>query len=558
MKKYLYMDFIYIYIEICKLMSSKIFFKNKVNIENDLQCTLECQYSDENNPSFILKNICGSKKIELLGSDVYEMDLNLLFSDNFRKIHNSFMIDILKYREKSKFWDKFINGKMNRIVNIINPITKYEYGVKLNIIFNYQEKDKMIFNVIFTDVSIINKIINNTGLLTHDLRSIIKSARNIVSSIESDLNFDLNLDLKKKNEDNFSTLKELLEEAYQMCSKSRTKIIIENINKTGSALFKNVKIYLEMTKYIKKIKKIFPNVKFVSNIKTNICITAIQNDTLWHLFLNIIKNAINAESNEILIIIDNNEHEELLMTIKDNGHGMSESTKLNFLSRKLPMTLKNHQQIDSNRGEGFLLSYKEWVNIGGFVSILSSEINIGTEFLIKIKGIFDDDNFVLNKTELNLIQNIIGKTEKKKILLIDDCLLNLKILSLKIIKFIDEEYKHSNFPILTSEQWQNTGIITIEIDKYIFILLSNGMYGKDIGIMLEPNIIITDIQMPLLNGIQMIKELLENGIKSKILINSAFSDKEDIEILEIIEKYNIEFIEKGSNYDFVEKTFGSF
>lgn len=541
-------------------MSSKIFFKNKVHIENDLQCTLECNCYDENNPSFILKNIYGSKKIELLGSDVYEIDLNLLFSDNFRKIHNSFMIDILKYREKSKFWDSFINGKMNRIVNIINPITKYEYGVKLNITFNYQENEKVVFDIIFTDVSIINKIINNTGLLTHDLRSIIKSAQNIVSSIESDLNFDSNqdFDLKKKYEDNFSTLKELLVEAHQMCSKSRTKIIIENINNTGSGLFKNVKMYLEMSKYIKKIKKIFPNVKFISNIKTNICITVIQNDTLWHLFLNIIKNAINAGSNEILIIVDNDEHEELVITIKDNGHGMSESTKLNFLSRKLPMTLKNNQQIDSNRGEGFLLSYKEWVNIGGFVSILSSEINIGTEFLIKIKGMYDNDNFILNKTQLSSIQNIIEKTDTIKILLIDDCLLNLKILSLKIIKFIDKEYKHSNFPILTSEQWQNTGIIIIEIDKYIFILLSNGMYGKDISMMLEPNIIITDIQMPLLNGIQMIKELLEYGIKSKILINSAFSDKEDQEILELIEKHNIEFIEKGSNYNFVEKIFDSF
>lgn len=541
-------------------MSSKIFFKNKVHIENDLQCTLECNCYDENNPSFILKNIYGSKKIELLGSDVYEIDLNLLFSDNFRKIHNSFIIDILKYREKSKFWDSFINGKMNRIVNIINPITKYEYGVKLNITFNYQENEKVVFDIIFTDVSIINKIINNTGLLTHDLRSIIKSAQNIVSSIESDLNFDSNqdFDLKKKYEDNFSTLKELLVEAHQMCSKSRTKIIIENINNTGSGLFKNVKMYLEMSKYIKKIKKIFPNVKFISNIKTNICITVIQNDTLWHLFLNIIKNAINAGSNEILIIVDNDEHEELVITIKDNGHGMSESTKLNFLSRKLPMTLKNNQQIDSNRGEGFLLSYKEWVNIGGFVSILSSEINIGTEFLIKIKGMYDNDNFILNKTQLSSIQNIIEKTDTIKILLIDDCLLNLKILSLKIIKFIDKEYKHSNFPILTSEQWQNTGIIIIEIDKYIFILLSNGMYGKDISMMLEPNIIITDIQMPLLNGIQMIKELLEYGIKSKILINSAFSDKEDQEILELIEKHNIEFIEKGSNYNFVEKIFDSF
>jgi len=293
-------------------MSSKIFFKNKVHIENDLQCTLECNCYDENNPSFILKNIYGSKKIELLGSDVYEIDLTLLFSDNFRNIHTSFIISILKYRDTSKFWDSFINGQMNRLVNILNPITKYDYGVTFNITFTYQENATVVFDIIFTDVSIINKIINNTGLLTHDLRSIIKSAQNIVSIIESDSNSNStsnsNSNSNIKNyEENFSTLKELLEEAYLMCSKSRTKIIMDNISKPESKMFLNIKMYLEISKYIKKIKKIFPNIKFNLNIKTNICISSIHNDTLWHLFLNIIKNAINANSTEISILIDDDE-----------------------------------------------------------------------------------------------------------------------------------------------------------------------------------------------------------------------------------------------------------
>jgi hypothetical protein len=226
-------------------MSLKNLFSNKINIEHDIQCILECKLDDDLNSSFILKNITGSKKIELLGSDVCEMDLNLLFSDNFRQIHNNFMLDILKNRDKSKFWDLFVNGKMNRIVNIINPITKFEYGVKLNIIFNSQEKNKVLFDVFFTDVSIINKVINNTGLLTHDLRSIIKSAQNIVSVIQSNYNFN-------NNDENFSTLNELLDEAFRMCSKSRNKIIMENINKGEIKIFIHMKMYLEISKYIRK------------------------------------------------------------------------------------------------------------------------------------------------------------------------------------------------------------------------------------------------------------------------------------------------------------------
>ena len=116
---------------------------------------------------------------------------------------------------------------------------------------------------------------------------------------------------------------------------------------------------------------------------------------------------------------------------------------------------------------------------------------------------------------------------------------------------MDPDYKHLNFPILTSEQWQNIGIIQINTDTHIFLLLSNGLYGKELSMMIEPSIIITDIQMPELNGIQMVNSLLEYGIKSKIFFNSAYdNDKDNNEIIELVQKNNIKFIEKGTNFDF--------
>jgi CheY-like chemotaxis protein len=234
---------------------------------------------------------------------------------------------------------------------------------------------------------------------------------------------------------------------------------------------------------------------------------------------------------------------------------MSKSAKLNFFSRKLPEKIKDDEKIDSNRGEGFLLSYYEWINLGGTVNVLNSEINIGTEFLIKIKGLYENEKFILTKTQINLINEILNTQNKKKVLLIDDSLLNLKILSLKIIRETDKNYKHSNFPTLTPDEWQNIGIIQIENDEFVFLLLSNGMYGREISMIIEPELIITDIQMPALNGIEMIKDLLKYNIKTKIIINSAYLDKDNEEINGLIQKNNIMFIEKGSNYDFIKKIF---
>ena len=547
-----------------KIFSSKVNNTNKINIEYDLQCTLECISHDQNNSSFILKNINGSKKMDLLGSDVNEMDLNLLFSDNFRQIHNNFMVDILRNREKSKFWNFILSGKMNRMVNIINPINKFEYIVKLKILFNSQDEKKILFDIIFTDVNIVNKIMSNTVLLSHDLKTFIKSAQNIATLIENNLNSNPNFNFKNDNE-NLSTLKELLNEAYTMCSKSTTKLTIENIYKKKSKMFENVKIYLEIPKFLKKISNLFTNVQFNLDIKTNICISSLQNDVLLHLILNIIKNSTDANSTKILIILDDNEDNELLLYIKDNGNIISDALKSKLFSVKFSQkntddSLNNPYSISNvktstNIEDGFILAYYEWKNLGGFVNIISNEFIISNEYEIKIKGIYQIDNFTLNKTQLKLINDILQETNKKIILLIDDSLLNLKLLSLKMIRFLDKNYKHSNFPILTPEQWQSEGIIQININDYIILLLANGMYGKDISIIINPNIIITDIQMPQLNGIQMLKFLLANGIQSKLYINSAFSNKDDEEINELIYKYNITFIEKGGDMSFIEKLF---
>lgn len=534
-------------LEHLRFMNLSNFFAKKIHVENDLEGTLECECINDVTPSFILKNIVGSKKLELLGSDINEIDLNMLLPDNFRKMHNVFITDILKNRENSGYWNLFREGKMNRPVNIINPVTKSEYTVKLNITLKSQAENKVVFLVIFTDINIINKIINTTSLLTHDLRSIIKSAQHVLSTIEAE-------STSKHNEENFAMLNELLEEAYQMCSKSRCKILTENIHHTDSFLSHDIKIYLEISKYLKKIRKIFTNINFEVQIRTNICIKESYCDTLWHLFLNITKNAVNANSTHIIIYVNNNEENELLIRVKDNGNGMSESTKINFFSRKLP---ENHiaQEIEANRGEGFLLSYKEFVTLGGTVILYGSEIGAGTEFIIKLNGTFETENFVLSVANIVQIQNILNKTEKKVVLLVDDSLLNLKILSLKLIKHLNRNYTHFNFPILTVDEWQNTGIINIEINSYIFVLASNGMFGKEIAMMLNPVFIISDIEMPLLNGIQMIKELLNYKINSRILINSAYVDENDVEISQLIQKNNIQFIEKGSNYDFVETLF---
>jgi response regulator of citrate/malate metabolism len=82
------------------------------------------------------------------------------------------------------------------------------------------------------------------------------------------------------------------------------------------------------------------------------------------------------------------------------------------------------------------------------------------------------------------------------------------------------------------------------------ILAANGMYGKEISQMIKTDIIIADIQMPQLNGIDMIKYMIANGVKSKIFINSAAVDNDNEDIIELVKNTQITFVEKG-NFDWI-------
>jgi CheY-like chemotaxis protein len=304
----------------------------------------------------------------------------------------------------------------------------------------------------------------------------------------------------------------------------------------------------------------------------NVKILKIQIDNLWHLLLNIIKNAVNAQSTKVTINIcekDSNltntntntnsiYNTNLLIYITDNGIGMDKHIVSNFFNRPLPtynITTINEMPIESNRGEGFILAYREWKNNGGDVEIINSTIGQGTKFLLTINGIIDLTDFSLNENQLYFLTDTINKTNKKIILLIDDLMLNLKIMCHKLIKCINtnsNQLDGINFPTMSRDEWQNQGIHHIELEDHIFIFAANGMYGKEIVFLINEKIdvIVTDIQMPQLNGIDMIKCLLDTGIKTKIYINSGIVEKGDNDIIEILTNEQISYIEKGSNIDY--------
>jgi two-component system, response regulator YesN len=82
--------------------------------------------------------------------------------------------------------------------------------------------------------------------------------------------------------------------------------------------------------------------------------------------------------------------------------------------------------------------------------------------------------------------------------------------------------------IIDDEPWTRTVIKHLgkwsQLGLEIVAEASDGKYGYELISRLRPDIIITDIEMPHLNGIELLKLLRKDGINAKVLIVSGFDD----------------------------------
>jgi two-component system, response regulator YesN len=90
-------------------------------------------------------------------------------------------------------------------------------------------------------------------------------------------------------------------------------------------------------------------------------------------------------------------------------------------------------------------------------------------------------------------------------------------LSYKVIIIDDEEWTRKVIKHLG--KWSELGIEVVAE-------ASDGKYGYELISRLQPDIIITDIKMPHLNGIDLLRKIREEGNTAKVLIVSGFDDFE--------------------------------
>lgn len=122
--------------------------------------------------------------------------------------------------------------------------------------------------------------------------------------------------------------------------------------------------------------------------------------------------------------------------------------------------------------------------------------------------------------------------------------------------------RFQDFTILYVEDNDGVRAINLRILKRLFketFEAKDGKEGFNLYLKKRPNIILTDIKMPKLNGIELAQKIRENDSETKIIISTAFSDaKYLLEAVELnLERYLIKPLTKRNLIPALEKAISS-
>ncbi|TDE03498.1 response regulator [Flavobacterium hiemivividum] len=215
------------------------------------------------------------------------------------------------------------------------------------------------------------------------------------------------------------------------------------------------------------------------------------------IIINLINNALKFTNNgEVnikadLVKIENKAH-YIEFNIQDNGIGIAEEDQGKIFDKFVQIGRK---EIDY-QGTGLGLSIvKRLLELFGSTISLKSKIEEGTTFTFTIA--FDHDP--IRTVELiNKIQVDLTASEIFNVLVVDDNKIN-QLITKKII--LNNNYK------CTVVESGMAALAIVEMEKFDVILM--------------------DINMPLMNGFETTKRLRQNGIKTPVIALTAF-DKEEI------------------------------
>lgn len=253
-------------------------------------------------------------------------------------------------------------------------------------------------------------------------------------------------------------------------------------------------------------------------------------------FFNLISNAFKfTPANSFIHVIINTDSNQLVVQVKDGGSGISKE-KINTIFDRF--STYNDSSIDNTSGTGIGLSLtQEYVSLHDGIVDVESTVGVGTTFSVKLKTGLNhfgpQTEYIIHEEQTaskecsqqqedeTVTEQQAGDT-KISILLVED----------------NQELREFLKKVLTPQ--------------YRVLEAEDGQQGIQVAHQEQPDMIISDLMMPKLNGLDMVKRLKEDENSSHIPI-ILLTAKSDIESkLSALEYGADDYITKPFNATYLE------
>lgn len=450
--------------------------------DEDFSCRLICQRS-WNCWIFTIDNIIGNKKHEILGT-ITSVPLNVLIIEDMRDAVIKELTNICKFS------------------NIL--ISSYNIRVILRSLFN-----GCLYGTELQLQSIkTNFCTKRFFMKLNKIRMISETVRDINSRIMFQSILSITDELKKAQNDeereNFVSILNLIaSEGISLCTDIKTNIKIQ----------KDEPIYMKLPKFIHRIK-------FIAD--ANVTCTCDSNFVCSK-----------QDFSSIQLMINCIIHSCIPINILDvNIHISNFENKIYFIFIFFGQ-FDSLEKLDC-LGEDFLKISQEWKTKGNSISTRKTLTNdLKVEF--QCEGNISD--FSLTVYDLSILK---FSNAKKIILIVDDSLVSLKMLFHSILKYFKYQSNFLSLDFSTS----NYIVFDSQFEDYILIFSMSSIYAKHIYTVVNCYCVITDINMPNIDGYELIEFFRELNYRQKIFINSGLSQKTIFDRLANIQ--DLFFLSKGT------------
>lgn len=276
-----------------------------------------------------------------------------------------------------------------------------------------------------------------------------------------------------------------------------------------------LRIYASKNDIVDDLKKIaasfteqasFKQIEFIQKYSSNEIFVWYDREKMEHIFYNLFSNAFKFTprqgmvSLEVKVLKDSN---HVVISITDSGPGIAAHDLENIFELYYQSKIGNRAK---GLGIGLALS-KEMIDIHhGYIDV-SSKLGEGTKFTVKLstlEDVFSDEE----KTDINALGQLPSTLQ-------DDFFQSDEKLAEKISASNEHEHR-----ILIVEDNIEMQMFLQDFlhEKFDIIIAENGIEGIALAKKNNPSIIISDVMMPVMNGIEMSRILQKNKQTSHIPI----------------------------------------